>query len=532
MEARADKQSMVNEVRVRGARERWRWAVAFVIGLLFVPIAFQLRLNTDQLLFLDYAGELLSGARLYIDVWDNKQPGIFILYAAMEALFGVNWTHMVAGYAFWMCSAAATIAMVARAAVPAGWAWLLAVPFTLGVTWLRSSSDQIAQIEEWVALPLSAILLLALRSEPAGAPIRLRWAVIGALAAGVAMLKLVLAPVALLIVVTLTLARFRTERLPVRHVAVALGWAIAGFLIACVPVLAWLALRGSWDAFWWTTFEYPGLALVGAERAPISRLVSSLGWLAKATLPLAPAVALALLAAWREPRARLARVVAGALAWMLGGFLMIVTQKFSWWPYHMSLLVWPIGLLAAIGCAVTLPKANFRFRLPRLVLAICASGLALQGALLVSKWTRTEDWPYPARIQAAIDTAHEVVRTATIVCGTSVTIGDQNGLQSATGLKRAMSTNGVFWGAFLPEQVRRLPDELSAARPDLVFMDADQREDFARRFPDVLKRIEDWLAADYRSRTTDALNGRWWERAASARDVACPERAPFAIPRH
>ena len=76
MVTRADQQSISNEARVQSARESWRWALAFAIGLLFVPIAFQLRLNTDQLLFLDYAGELLSGARLYIDVWDNKQPGI------------------------------------------------------------------------------------------------------------------------------------------------------------------------------------------------------------------------------------------------------------------------------------------------------------------------------------------------------------------------------------------------------------------------------------------------------------------------
>ena len=72
--------------------------------------------------------------------------------------------------------------------------------------------------------------------------------------------------------------------------------------------------------------------------------------------------------------------------------------------------------------------------------------------------------------------------------------------------------------------------ELRAARPDLVFMDADQRDDLARRYPDVLARIEALLAADYEPRATDALDGRWWERAPAARGGECPARAAFVIP--
>ncbi len=514
----------------RKTNQTLRWAIAFAIGLLFVPIAFQLKPSTDELLFLDYATEMLAGATLYVDLWDNKQPGIFGLYAVMQALLGLGWTRVVAGYAVWMCAAAATVALVARVASPASWIWLLAVPFTLGVTWLRSNYDQVAQIEEWVVLPLSAILLLALRPETSGAPARLRWAAIGALAGVVALLKLVLAPVALAIAATVFLVRTPIDRRLLRRLGVALVCAAAGFLVAWVPVLVWFAMQGAWDAFWWTTFDYPRLALGEAERAPITRLLGSLSWLAKTTFPLAPAIVLALIAAWRAPRSPLARVVAGALAWLVCGFVMIIAQKFSWWAYQMPLLVWPMGLLAAIGCVAPANRTAFGHRLPRLALAFCVAGLALQGAHLVSRWIRAEDWPYLAKDQAVINIAREVTRTATIVCGTSVTIGDQNGLQSATGLKRAMSTNGVFWGAFVPQQVERLADELRAARPDLVFMDADQRDDFARRFPNVLMRIEAWLAADYTLRTTDTLNGRWWERAASARDVACPVRARFTIP--
>ena len=507
------------------------WALAFALSLLLVPLALALKPGTDQTLFLDYSTELLGGATLYVDLWDNKQPGIFWLYAAMQALLGAGWTKVLAGYAAWMCAAAATGALVARFAVPAGRAWLLAVPFTLGVVWLRSNPDQVAQIEEWVALPLSAILLLASRAEPAGAPARGRWVAIGALAGLVALLKLVLAPVAVAIAAAVFVVRMATDRLPARHLAVALACATAGVALVWLPVLAWFAARGAWDAFWWTSFEYPRLAVGATERAPAARLVATLGWLAKTTFILVPGIALALVAAWRAPRSPLARVVAGALAWGVAGLAMILAQKFSWWAYHMPLLVWPMGLLAAVGCASAWSGAG-RLRTAALVaIGVGAAGLALHGALLGSKWLRGTDWPYAAKDRAVMDTAREVARGATLVCGTSVAIGDQDGLQSATGLKRAMATNGVFWGAFLPAQIQRLPDELRAARPDLVFMDADQRDDLARRYPDVLARIEAWLAAEYVPRTTDALDGRWWERAPAARSAACPaSRAPFEIP--
>lgn len=509
-----------------------QWALAFAAALLLVPVALQLRPDTDQLLFLDYAIELLGGATLYVDLWDNKQPGIYALYAAMQGLLGVGWMKVLTGYAVWMCAAGATIALVARVAVSgATSAWLLAVPFTLGVTWLRSNADQVAQIEEWVALPLSAILLLALLPETSGAPARLRWVAIGALAGVVAVLKLVLAPVAVAIAAAVFGTRMITDRLPARHLAGAFACAAAGFLILCLPVLVWFAVRGAWDVFWWTTFDYPRLAVVDTERAPLSRLVGSVGWLAKSTFPLLPAIALALFAAWRAPRTPLARVVIGALAWWVVGFVMILAQKFSWWAYHMPLLVWPMGLLAAVGCAAPWTSTRGERRLQRAALVIVGAGLLLYAGNFATNLWSNDDWPHSAADRASLETARRVAGTATLACGTSVAIGDNNGRQSASGLKRAMATNAVFWGAFLPAQIQRLPGELRAARPDLVFMDADQRDDLARRHPGVLAQIEGWLAADYALRATDALNGRWWERTEAARDTPCPVRAPFTIPK-
>jgi hypothetical protein len=219
----------------------------------------------------------------------------------------------------------------------------------------------------------------------------------------------------------------------------------------------------------------------------------------------------------------------GALAFPVG-FVMILAQKFSWWSYHMPLLVWPMGLLAAVGCTVPWAMARGERRLQHAALVIGVAGLALHAGYFADNLMRDHDWPYSAADRATLDTARKVAEDATLAFVTAVAIGDHNGRHSASGLKRAMATNAVFWGAFLDSQVERLPGELRLARPDLVFMDDDQRLDFARRYPEVLARIEAWLATDYVLRTTDTLNGRWWERTEAARSAPCPVRAPFTIP--
>jgi hypothetical protein len=517
------------------SRAAWvrRLGLAFALALLCSPIVLPLVPGTDQVLFLDHSAAMLRGATLYVDVWDNKPPGVFALYALMQAAFGPGWPGVVIGYALWMAAAAALLASVAWIARPDGRAWLLTVALSVGLLYLRSNADQVAQVEEWVLLPLSAILLLATMADRPGAPSAPRWIAVGVCTALVATLKVVLLPVAAAIIAATLLARIARDGLAWRHAWAAIALSVAGFAFACAPVAAWFVQAGAWPEFWWTTFVYPGLAVVGTEAAPVSRLLDSLGWLAKSAFALVPAVALALIGAWRAPSSTLACAVSGTLAWVASGLAMIVAQKFSWWSYHMPLVLWPIGLLAALGCAAAADAASPRpavTRLQRLAIAACMAGLALHAAHLARKWTSWPDWPYLPGQREAIAIARQVAANATPACGTSVSIGDQSGVQSATGLRKALPTQAVFWGAYLPSQIRRLPGELAAARPDLVYVDGSQRDEFDRRFPEVGAAIQGWLERDYTRRATDPFDGQWWERTPSAAAGPCPAPARFVIP--
>ena len=61
-------------------------AAVLLAGVLSLPRP----LGGDQALFLYIAKSIDHGSLLYRDLWDAKQPGIYIFYAVAGNLFGFN----------------------------------------------------------------------------------------------------------------------------------------------------------------------------------------------------------------------------------------------------------------------------------------------------------------------------------------------------------------------------------------------------------------------------------------------------------
>ena len=83
-------------------RERSRtnaiWiATAFALVLIYALPIITFPPGRDQGTYLQIGQSLLQGKHLYIDLWDNKPPGIFYIYAGIAKLFGrVMWSVAVA----------------------------------------------------------------------------------------------------------------------------------------------------------------------------------------------------------------------------------------------------------------------------------------------------------------------------------------------------------------------------------------------------------------------------------------------------
>lgn len=507
--------------------------------------------GNDQALFVYYAERLRAGAMLYTDLWDNKQPGIFGFYALAGALLGEGWSAARTLYALWLGAGAGLCAWIARRVAPGTPAWLIAPLATAGLTVARTTLVHPAQVESLAGAPLAALLLLSIACPRGPAAERVRWIAMGALVGVVASLKLVLAPVPAAIVACALGWRLLRGELPRRTAAGAVALTLVGFAAVWGPILAWVAANGAWQEFRWTMLDYPRLALAQVEARTPANIVAALRWLAVSVGLMLPAAALYAVRSLRAPRSPAALVTAACAAWIVVGFAMFLTQRFSWWTTHMDLLVWPFGLLGALGAATllrgasggasgaTAPGGSDRRtggRAPsRALAALCVAAVGVNlvghGARFAHSAAVDPEWPGPTSMQQAIAVALEVAATASTPCGTIYAIGDRAGVERATGLRQALPTHGLWFGAFLPAQAERLPGELKRARPDLVYYDANERLDFARKHPRAAAEIDAWLEADYEPGRVDPIGGRWWQRRAGADDAStCPARERFTIP--
>ena len=156
-------------------RGRARWAtavllVAFVL-LLRLPTLFEPPYFGDEGIFAAVASRLLGGERLYADVWDNKPPLIYLVYAAVLQVFGPSivalrlvGTIWAAGTTLLVLALARRVASPRSAAMAAvAFALLSSTPFLQGTLLLT---------EALAALPVAAAMCLVLDASAREGPAR------------------------------------------------------------------------------------------------------------------------------------------------------------------------------------------------------------------------------------------------------------------------------------------------------------------------------------------------------------------------
>ena len=117
-------------------------AVAVAASLLAWAALWPIGPGNDQALFLYYARAMREGATLYIDLWDNKPPGIFAFYVGAAALFGEGWGAVRLAFALWLGVGAGAMAALCRIVAPGRIAWMIAPALTVGLALLRLDAER------------------------------------------------------------------------------------------------------------------------------------------------------------------------------------------------------------------------------------------------------------------------------------------------------------------------------------------------------------------------------------------------------
>lgn len=293
-------------------------------------------IHVDEQWYLLVGDRLLHGAVPYLDLWDRKPVGLFLLFAAMGLLGGDG----VLAYQLVACAFAATTAIVVaagarivgareRGAVGVGLAYLLALTLLGG---------RGGQAPVFYNLPVAVAGLLCLRL-PALAEAK-RTGTIAAsgiaacLLAGLAIQLKYTAAVEAAFIGLVHI--FYLYRAGARWSAVT-GWACLYLLIGLAPTAAaagWYAAHGQWAA--WAFANFTSIAL--RPGYPADQLAMRLLGIGAQLAPLGLAAAFA----WRGRKAA-GSVAFGWLFAALVGFAAIGT----WFDHYALPLLAPLAIAAA-----------------------------------------------------------------------------------------------------------------------------------------------------------------------------------------
>lgn len=316
--------------------------LAAIAGIAVVHIAYPF--SSDQAYSALVADALRHGDVLYRDVWDVRQPGIFLVFLAGSVLRrGEVGVHLVEGA--WMFAFAVVLQRRLRGRFTHGWIASCAPLFTIAAYWAAATPSELTQVEALVGFPLFVActgLADVRRREPTTA----RLVVTGVAGAAVAYLKLLYLPIVFVVwAVGFVDLQRRAGR---RHAGRALVPLLLGFLLPVVAGVAYAVATGILGEVYWTFVQFPpkqrALDLRDAHRLRLAlRYVwVYFGW----ALPLT-AVALS-----RPPRRRhgsgeIDRVFVALTICLVLGVALLLAQ--TWGPYQFQLLVVPLGVLAAFG---------------------------------------------------------------------------------------------------------------------------------------------------------------------------------------
>lgn len=303
-------------------------------------------IHVDEQYYLLVGDRMLQGAVPYIDIWDRKPVGLFLLFALIRLLPGdgilayqIVATLFAAATAWIVTIAARQIDAPPRGALAAGVAYLV---------WLSLLGGRGGQSPVFYNLFIAAAALLTLRL-PALAQDRAWRAILrnGLVACGLAGVAVQMKYVPLFEGIFFGLAHLwflrRAGAKAKTLGGAALLWAAAG-LAPTAAAIGWYAARGpaAFDAFWFANVTSIALR----PGYPLDQIAMRLLGIVAQLSPLIVGAALGW--RWRTRHGAAAARAAIAFVWLAtaaGGFMLVGT----FFDHYALPLVTPLAIVAAIG---------------------------------------------------------------------------------------------------------------------------------------------------------------------------------------
>ncbi len=329
-----------------------------IVGLVAV-LSLRDGFSGDQALFLIYSKAIGNGAVLYRDVWDIKQPAIIVFYLIAGKLFGFTEIGIHSFELIYWLGFGLFLAIGLRSYFSNPLFAALTPLFTIGIYYTVSGSIQLTQVEGLVGVPL--FLSLWFCQKFLERPDKKNLLFLSGLFGGI-VLTFKLMFIAILCAVWICLfayCYFLFSKTNTKQTLISAGLICFGLMIPVASVAFYFAANDALGDLWYTTFVYPYNAvrtITGMENRT-GVLKNGLEWFFKSYFPVIsltliylPFKLKSLVNNWRRKGKFVLRrenfLFTGLFVWAFAGFVVILIQRLSWWDYHYSLLMIPLGILA------------------------------------------------------------------------------------------------------------------------------------------------------------------------------------------
>ncbi|MCC8997517.1 MAG: hypothetical protein LM517_10840 [Nitrosomonas sp.] len=304
-------------------------------------------LGGDQSLFTVIAQMFDAGKILYQDLFDYKQPGIFMFYYLAGKTLG--WNDIGIHYfelGYWLVFSLILYFSIKQYDLfyKSELTSSLFPLFAIGAYYCNASAFHLTQLEALINVPLYLIAWLLDRAYKNENNLWITYLVIGLLMGVVVLCKLIFAPIILSFLLIHFFFCFRSKGLMHILRKQLLPMIIGGF----IPIAIFLNYIFSHhienlvtDIF----FKIPTQVIGLGDQVHPERLWESIKWLGKKMILFLILAGLGTFLISKKESHFFSMII----AWLIIGFVVVVMQKTSWWSYHFQLFYVPIALLSVLG---------------------------------------------------------------------------------------------------------------------------------------------------------------------------------------
>jgi hypothetical protein len=404
--------------------------------------------------------------------------------------------------------------------------WLAAVvPVASVGSYYSAATDwQLTQPEFIVTFPIFCSAWLLARNYRSSRPARVGWLLSGILAGVSIVFKLVFAAffVSFILIASLCRDEHRRPAATFRSFFNLLAPFSAGVAIVLAIVALYFGAHDAFDELIWNTFVFPGLAMQQGQLAPPDRLMTMASWFTRAMAPWLIFSVVGLSRIFRREEPVLTKLM---FAWVATGIVVILVQRFSWWPYHTLLLFTPVAVLAIRGIDVALQHIERSSRWPAAPLMGFSLLFVLPGLTAMGHHALDKAEPLLRAVLAGngdIEAYRREVNAdyARIADDVAAVRSDEPaGPIYVFGSPlyylhfdrtQAIPMHGWGWEFAVDEQWRALPHQLASGKPAFVYVSREVRPLIEQRSPETSA----FLRANYRLIRQDAF-GSFHRRNAS-----------------